>query len=385
MRNWLFRYAVLVLLLVLLEAAGYLGMYLSSSPSDFLSNRNYFRIRDMLMGRKTPESLPRYLSLPYLGYVPYPGYAKNGIVQHNEDGYRGKRIPLKGEGKFRVLCLGGSTTYGFGVDSPSQTFPAKLEELLSAELINDSMLQKKYTGIEVLNAGLEDGNSAEELQQYLFKYRYYKPDAVIVHSGANDASLLYSLNGRVPYDYTSYRRRSFHAEPLPQPARFLMHSHLFSFFAIRLFYCNFANTSENVFSENKRATVCQWSVITVDSVLRAIDYSEYPFYRNSKSLFESIVADSALLFVMPNTLNGKYSNGDSTSVYLRLNELNKAISKNLAQKAKAVFVPFNYQSISQPGYWIDDCHLTAEGEKEKAQILLPYLLQALTNRNGAGR
>ena len=122
----LFRGVMLLIIVIALEVIGYAAMWFSSRHTDFLSNKNYFRIRDMLIGNKDPEHLPRYLTLPYLGYIPYPQYKSHGVEQHNCDGYRGSRIPLSRNKKLRVLCLGGSTTYGLGVDSPSQTFPAQL-------------------------------------------------------------------------------------------------------------------------------------------------------------------------------------------------------------------------------------------------------------------
>jgi hypothetical protein len=84
------------------------------------------------------------MSLPYLGYVPYPGYKNHGIVQHNEDSYRGNKVPLQKGKKIRVLCLGGSTTYGHGVAYPHETFPAQLEILLTNYIKHDSLLSNKY-------------------------------------------------------------------------------------------------------------------------------------------------------------------------------------------------------------------------------------------------
>jgi hypothetical protein len=216
-----FRIILVLIVISGFETAGYIGMWYSSQSFDYVSNKNYFQIRAMLIGDQNPEHFPRYLSLPYLGYIPYPGYKKFGVIQNNEDGYRGEKVPLQREGKLRVLCMGGSTTYGYTVDSPYQSYPARLEVLLKSYVLHDSILSKKYNGAEVINAGLEAGNSAEELQQYLFKYRYYKPDILIIHSGVNDAMLVNEPPANFQLDYTHFRRRNFNLDPLTSPGRWL--------------------------------------------------------------------------------------------------------------------------------------------------------------------
>lgn len=371
----LFWLILLVIVVISIEVIGYAGMWLNSRNTDFLSNKNYFRIRDMLMGNKDAAHLPRYLSLPYVGYIPYPGYTSQGIQQHNEDGYRGNRIPVSRNNKLRILCLGGSTTYGFGVDSPSQTFPAQLEILLNDFIPQDSILSAHYTGAEVLNAGLEAGTSAEELEQYLFKYSYYLPDIVVVNSGVNDAQVAANASDFFQYDYTHYRRLNFHLEPLAAPARWMLRSWFFSYLSIRLFYHDFSGRRDE-FAHQKESTFPHWSNTNLDSLIRLRQYTSYPFYNNTRRLFAQVIADSALLIVVPNILNRHSASEKEIKNYSVLTELNVSLSKQLAEEAGAMYVPFTFDSIKNPAWWIDDCHLTAEGEANKARVLLPVVLQA---------
>ena len=251
-RLFLFRLILVGLVWGALEGVGYLGLWLNSRSLDFLSNKNYFRLRAMLMGNDDPELFPRYLSQPYLGYIPYPGYQKNGVRQHNMDGYRGEAVPRQKSAKLRILCMGGSTTYGYGVALPSETYPARLEQLLVDYVAQDTVLSRKYPGVEVINAGLEAGNSAEELEQYLLKYRYYDPDIVVVHSGVNDAFVNTYSDTDFQLDYTNHRRLSFHLKPLSQPARWMMHSYFFSFVAIRLFFGDFSESEDQFMHQGKQ-------------------------------------------------------------------------------------------------------------------------------------
>ena len=74
----------------------------------------------------------RYVGQPYLTYVPAPNY-KQGLNYHNEQGYRGKAVSMERRpGVARVLCLGGSTTYGDGVEDSNATYPAQLEKVNDA-------------------------------------------------------------------------------------------------------------------------------------------------------------------------------------------------------------------------------------------------------------
>jgi lysophospholipase L1-like esterase len=375
----IFRIIVVGLVLFVFEIIGYAGMWINSLSVDYLSNKNYFNIRGMLMGSKNPEISPAYMSQPYLGYVPYPGFERKGVEQHNPDGYRGQRVAFLKTDKFRILCIGGSTTYGFGVDSPSQTYPAQLEKILNDYVMADSAMRKNYKGVEVINGGLEDGNSAEELQQYLFKYRYYKPDVVIIHSGINDALLLcQSKSDEFQLDYTHYRRINMNLEALDQPARFLMHSYFFSFLVIRLFYNDFATASKNEFQHYNRQTFCKWSKINIDSITNidnGFDY--YPFYHNAKSLCAEITSDSSSLILFPNAVNGKVPN----KKYHELCSLNSDITHELARKFGAEYVGFSYSSIDSM-LWIDDCHLNKDGERKKAEILFPYLVKIMQKKSG---
>lgn len=375
-----FKALLIIIVVVALEGIGYCAMWVHSRSMDFISNKNYFLIRDMLMGQSDPETMPRYLSVPHLGYIPYPGYKRHGAVQHNEDGYRGHRIERQHSDKLRILCLGGSTTYGYGVDLPSETYPAQLESLLNNKWASYSDLSRKYPGgAEVLNAGIDAGTSAEELQQYIFKYRYYHPDVVIVQSGVNDALLASCSATDFQLDYTDSRRLRFHLEPLPEPARLMMHSYFFSYFAIRLFYNDFADNGQDEFQSNGRQTFCAWSHVSIDSIIDHHSWDYYPFYQHTRSLYSEIISDSARLVVLPNILNKTAQAVRSKPRYDSICQININISHELSEKYQSIFVPFTFDSIGDPKCWIgDDCHLNAAGEHKKAEILIPYIIGAVT-------
>jgi lysophospholipase L1-like esterase len=379
----LFRLLTVILMLLALEAISYCAMWYNSQAFDWLSNKNYFRVRAMLIGDRRGAQLPRYLTLPYMGYAPYPGYEKNGVVQHNPAGYRGEKVPLKRSSKLRVLCMGGSTTYGLAVSLPGESYPAQLEKMLNDRISHDAVLSQRYKGAEVINAGLEAGTSAEELSQYLFKYRYYRPDVIVVHSGVNDAEVMNTIGPDFQIDYTHYRRLQFHLEPLPQPAAFLLHSYFISFMVIRLFYENFyysGTSGRECYTKQRGQTFSHWNEMNMDSVFANHDYRYLPYYRNTKSLFQEIQRDSIALLVLPNILNERDAFVKNNQLYLKRCNENIIMSYSLAQQTGGETIPFTYDSIRDAKWWVDDCHLNAAGEKNKAEIVLPHIIGTVTRK-----
>jgi len=105
-----------------------------------------------------------------------------------ENEFRGKKVSAKkSTNVYRIICLGGSFTYGWPYnDNPSIAYPAVLERLLNSSVD----LEKRY---EVINAGIGGYTSYQAL--FYFKNRLYKlkPDLVTVCFGANDRNNNYEI------------------------------------------------------------------------------------------------------------------------------------------------------------------------------------------------
>ncbi|WP_428562372.1 MAG: SGNH/GDSL hydrolase family protein [Solidesulfovibrio sp. DCME] len=140
-----------------------------------------------------------------LGWQPFPdsnigsnipdevlGYRLRGTRQVsggtyiNSLGLRGREIETpKDAATLRIVCLGGSTTYGVEVED-HLTWPAILETIL-----NNIGLGHHF---EVLNAGLPgylSGHSRYKLDHELLAL---KPDIVLVMDGLNDMATAYKKN-----------------------------------------------------------------------------------------------------------------------------------------------------------------------------------------------
>lgn len=373
-----------ILVLVFLEIFSYIIISSSLFGLDFPETRNYSKIRKMLVFASNNQNISRYTSLPYLNYIPNPGYSggsylenitglKNEFTQHNEDGYRGKKVPVKKSNKFRILCLGGSTTYGTGVYNPGHTYPALLDSLLNAKHVNTGLNLSRY-GVEVINAGLEAGNSAEELIQYLFKYRYYKPDLTIIHSGGNDA-MIDPRDADYQIDYTNTKRLNFHLTPLPDETRWIMKSNFISLLVIKLFYSDFAK-NEKYFSRPNNQSLVKW----FDKSLIASDNSFFfnPFYQNHSKLLHSINSDGSKIIDITFALNQKDQFVLTHQDYVERVNFNNEIMRGICDSiSQATFLKYTYDSISQDS-WFDDCHLSKKGELQKAKMVMKCIEKIYT-------
>lgn len=136
----------------------------------------YASITDLHRGPMAPPAL-RYAPHRYVGYVPRPGFG-DGRDTHNSHGYRDEEIVLpKPAGEFRIVCVGGSTTYSSSTEDPALAFPNRLESELRA---------RGHTHVNVINAAADGYSSYEFLPLLALRLRYLQPDFVIFHTGYND-------------------------------------------------------------------------------------------------------------------------------------------------------------------------------------------------------
>ncbi len=115
-------------------------------------------------------------------YVPYVSYLPNPLTEgHNALGYRGEELQIpKPDGTFRIVALGGSTTYSTGT-SPQESYPALLQRELRESY--------GYANVEVVNAGFLGYTSWEALATFAFRALELEPDMVIYYEGVNDLSV----------------------------------------------------------------------------------------------------------------------------------------------------------------------------------------------------
>lgn len=97
-------------------------------------------------------------------------------VDINSDGLRDEPISLADE-EFRVLMLGDSLTFGWGVPQ-AETVAARLEQSLEAQLSQS---------VDVINAGVGNYNTAMEVAWFFRDGLAFEPDAIVLNVFINDA------------------------------------------------------------------------------------------------------------------------------------------------------------------------------------------------------
>jgi len=121
-------------------------------------------------------------------------------VETNSDGLRDREYPVEKTGKYRIIFLGDSLTFGWGAER-EDTFEYLLEERLS-----------RLHNAEILNFGIGNYNTVQEVNLFKEKGLKYRPDQVTMFFFINDAELL---------------------KP-PSSLEFLSHSELITFYWSRL-------------------------------------------------------------------------------------------------------------------------------------------------------
>jgi lysophospholipase L1-like esterase len=102
-----------------------------------------------------------------------PDVRRRGRETIGPIGFRGPTPAVpKPEGTTRVLCLGGSTTYGDGLED-GETFPEQLQARGGGRF-------------EAVNCGVPGYTTAESLMDLCLKGLDLEPDVIVVHHGVND-------------------------------------------------------------------------------------------------------------------------------------------------------------------------------------------------------
>lgn len=310
-------------------------------------------LRAALAGELLPEAaFQRSIPQPYLLYSPAPGHrGSTGEVDHNMQGYRGWPVQLaKTPGITRILCLGGSTTYGWGVSSAQDAYPAQLMEILNEGPPGGGQ------GYEVINAGLPFGTSAELLTHYHFKFHYYRPDIVIIHTGGNDA--LAVDRGHYHPDYSHWRRPMTMPAPWGPGGRRLLQSRLAALALLPL-VGGAPRGSQTLERPADTPPESSWF---------PSERSDRPAFRhNIESLVKLVRADNAVALLVPFRLEPRHALTADEAAQI---DHHARILEEIARHHAIPLAAFPASMIPRED-WVDDCHLTPEGCRKKAAYLAP--------------
>jgi lysophospholipase L1-like esterase len=118
---------------------------------------------------------------PEIRYVPLPnqhGWIDDGFVTTNSRGFRGPEpASPKPAGRFRVVAIGDSVTFGFGVND-GETFCAQTEQLLRSKLPD--------ADLDVVNIAVPGYDTRQEIAVLRRNVSRLEPNLVLVGLYSND-------------------------------------------------------------------------------------------------------------------------------------------------------------------------------------------------------
>lgn len=309
--------------------------------------------------------------LPYYLYRNKPNGKILDVQQINSEGYRNgkKEFGAKDKNTIRILTIGGSTTFGWLIKDYQDTWPTQLEKILN---------EKSKKKVEVINAGLPGGNSAESLISFMLRDKYLEPDIVIFHNGGNDA-------GPLLYDnyYPDYRYfKSVSGMPELRPGELWL---LQKFNIAKLLYGLWLKDSKLSFIRGEPNI----SISAEDALTNAKNNQPVGFKRNmdmlirqtkelgaTPILFPFYLAEYEVFNLVPEGY--RYAEKIYPAISIAL-EKNKAVLRELAKEYNVNYLemPPHYISLD---YFFDHCHLKPPGDEIKATFLAERLLPILNEK-----
>ena len=147
----------------------------SDFDPEYVKERIYTSFPQCMAG-----NFPRESDVQFPGRTVHMGYVVScPEVTYNSYGLRGGEFEAeKPDNTYRIFAVGGSTTYGTGVEE-CETWPAHLQKIIN-EMITDKE-------VEVINAGFGGIGTDSEYELIKNKLSSLDPDLIIMYDGWNDA------------------------------------------------------------------------------------------------------------------------------------------------------------------------------------------------------
>ena len=351
-----------------------LGLLVLLALVGFVVGEVGVRIDDWRADRGADFYLPQadfaealYVPHPYLGVVLRPGWTRSegGFrTDINALGLRGPETTIaKPEGTYRIVCIGGSTTYGTGASTDERTYPAQLEVLLNK--LAEAGRAPGIERYEVLNGGVSGYNSADSLINLSLRLAELKPDAVLDYDSANDARIIQTRDFQP--DYSHYRR----PPPLIEISgleRFLLrHCHLY------------ARLTRGTDAEKQHGTMADWLFVpdyeakTISSHVWINEYGLTVFARNLRE----ICAVSRALGAQPVLQTFAARSTDDPEhremgpFTIRANEVILEVGREL----DVPVVPTAEALTGQATLFSDVIHFNDKGEQAHARVIADHALR----------
>lgn len=303
----------------------------------------------------TAQNKVRFEERPYEAYVNTPFFKDEYGVQHNSIGLKQQNEVNTKKNKYRILCLGESTTYG-RVLKYTDAWPIKVEDILT----------KKYN-VEVLNGGISGGTSAEILTHFIFNYQNLNPDLVIIHGKVND--IRPSIFSNYKEDYSHWRKYKTGS------TKFLSAFEVFLISKIKIFEFTYLNLYKNIPPlSNNNLYIYNFEEI---KQISENEFKTTGFENNLENLFILLAKNiNTIYFQVP--INKDKENRQKIVPYIENEKIfilynkNMKIAKGLCEKYNIPYIKMNNELLKDN--YTDICHLNEKGHFIKGNFISEYLI-----------
>jgi lysophospholipase L1-like esterase len=299
---------------------------------------------------------------PYLVYSPTPNY-KKGQTSHNSLGYRNDEFPLeKPKNVFRIVALGGSSTYDVSIDDNQKIFTAQLEKLLKE--------QYGYQNVEVINAGVPGYNSWEMLTNLEFRVLDLDPDLVIIYEGTND------VHARMvePSSYRgddSGRRQPWHVPQVPA----WEHSTFLRTLSRMMNFTRQVSVDDFTSSPTFLSWPYEYRLNEIELSPAGILEKNPPIYfqRNLENMI-AIANEHGIEVLFSTWAYSPYLNDYASKDYYQQGfQENNEVVKEVANLHHVALFDFAAVMPQDANYWADGRHVNEAGALEKATLFAEFI------------
>jgi lysophospholipase L1-like esterase len=294
--------------------------------------------------------------VPYLDYIANPENP-----EHNKLGYRGEDIENpKPEGVFRIVALGGSTTYSTGTSS-EESYPAVLQQILRDEY--------GYTQVEVINGGMSGYSSWENLINFAFRVLELEPDMIIIYAAVNDVVARESASNDCYRGENALRGLNVGRGLWVEPNQPLSPSALYRFIGIRLGWMSNPLDLQSAFKPVD--IVCQADPEGTTLADRVEANIPTYFERNMRSLL--LLAKGNNVIPVLSTWS-YYVDADRPGHWIKAINQHNDITRQLAGELNVPLYDLANNLPIDSAFWeIDGIHFVAKGTQEQAQQYAQFL------------
>ena len=321
----------------------------------------------------------------YLGYIPAPNFQR-GVNKHNRLGFRGDDIfPDKPADTYRIVAVGGSTTYSVHVEDYRETYP---------DLLNDYLHKAGFESVEVINAGVAGYSSYDNLINISFRVLPLEPDLIILYQGINDIDKRFvypserylgdnsgaeapNISDRVMpriWEYSTYLRI------LGIRAGFIQSHGEFDLHANRLAQSNYSVEFKR---QINRGTYPADIFEEVSAEKMQADNPPVHFQRNLVTMLgiaESHNVDVLLItMVLSSDFHARTGSAKSrfysNAVYQSAMAQHNDITRRIAEFTETPLFDMAIEFSDDPDLFTDGLHMTAEGNQVRAQLIGDFVIR----------